>query len=233
MGRVDYATMEALADLNYAMNRGPHAALPPWYKVSRPDLNWYSIRCLREKCRAACFQNKCLPTVLDRLRCLQRHIMVVVSGRAKEQLLMARPQLPTGRAAAHLTTQALAHALSLQHQRGSAHQKSRLHTRGWSPVPAPWCPASGMPTPSKGLSGYAHALHNQSGLNHCCELRVPECWKRGTGFARPIHGVLLSAAPILGTQYGHLLVVKREMQAPCACSVLVVSQGGAGIHRCI
>ena len=29
MGRVDYATMEALADLNYAMNRGPHAALFP------------------------------------------------------------------------------------------------------------------------------------------------------------------------------------------------------------
>ena len=30
MGRVDYATMEALADLNYAMNRGLHAELLPW-----------------------------------------------------------------------------------------------------------------------------------------------------------------------------------------------------------
>ena len=29
MGRVDYATMEALADLNYAMNRGQHAAVLP------------------------------------------------------------------------------------------------------------------------------------------------------------------------------------------------------------
>lgn len=29
MGRVDYATMEALADLNYAMNRGPHTELLP------------------------------------------------------------------------------------------------------------------------------------------------------------------------------------------------------------
>ena len=27
MGRVDYATMEALADLNYAMNRGTQAAV--------------------------------------------------------------------------------------------------------------------------------------------------------------------------------------------------------------
>jgi len=48
-GRVDYATMEALADLNYAMHRGTNAALAS-SSVTQPYTCLYQQCCMQEQC---------------------------------------------------------------------------------------------------------------------------------------------------------------------------------------
>ena len=146
-GRVDYATMEALADLNYAMHRGTYVALP-----SSSETQPYT--CLHQQC---CMQEQCCESLLEPhpealgLTCrgteyyswhwslwsiihkyicpdLQRRRMVVGRGRSREQMQMTlsrqgRAQQMVGRAAVQLMLLPMVRGLSPQHQRRSAEQE--------------------------------------------------------------------------------------------------------------